>query len=253
MPLTSLFKSAIPLVLFSFAILSVFLPRAACAQAGFHEGFRAGASINVGSIRFERDFDALNDNFSSEAGLQLHALYMQSLNSTFSAETGLTLFSHRYSFFSEQDVTDELGVPTGEIIINETDERIGTSYLSLPLNLIARPFPQRSALGGLYITAGPEVGYKVAHFNGTITARALDERGEEIEDFGIENERLEIPGQSRDVLFFANAGIGYRIHSERFPLNIELRGKHSINRYAEGENRADVWLRKASLMISYRI
>lgn len=244
---------AITFTIMAFIALSLGFAAPAFAQSPQHEGFRAGAALNLGTIHFEDDVDYLNDLYSAATGLELHALYAKKLNPAFSVETGFTLFSHRYDLRSEQDITDETGTPTGGIIITETKESVGTSYLSVPLSLIAHPFSQTSALSGLYFTLGPEVGYKVAHVNGSLQTRAYDETGDEIVEFRLDDQPFEDPERSRDLVFFAHAGIGYDLNSQRLPLTIELRGKHSINTYFDQENSVDSWIRKVSFMISYRL
>lgn len=233
-------------LLILFAATFVFsLPQVNAQESGhFNDGFRAGASINYGGIYYESNGSALNDVWMNSFGYQVHVLYGYNLSSLISVESGIQFFVHRYNF--EEQIppeTDQAGNPTVSFFRRYMDETVGTSYLSVPLNLTIRPLANKS----FYAVAGPEIAFKVAYSNGTLITYS------ELDEVIFFEEPYDIPERSNNTLLLASAGIGYSFESASFPMNIELGVKHSITPYVDGDNFVTSRIRNLSLTISYRL
>ena len=213
----------------------------------FDDGLQIGASVNYGGKYFESNGDPLNDIWARSPGYQFHMLYGFELSPLFSINTGATLFFNRYSLdILRNPVTDANGEPTGDLIESSMDGTVGTTYVGLPLNLIVRPLGNKS----LYITAGPELSYKVAHSNGTITSVYVNESGEFVEL--LFEDDYDLPEQSNSTILFINAAIGYSFDSDLFPINIEIGAKQAATPFKSGDDFITSRLRSFSFTASYR-
>lgn len=221
----------------------------AYAQDGqnYDNGLRIGASINYGGIYYESDGDFLNDIWSNSPGYQLHVFYGFSVSSLFSLNAGATLFVNRYRFDTQRNpATNEQGDPTGDFITSSMSGAVGTTYVGLPVNLIIRPLGNKS----FYALIGPELSYKVAYSNGTITTVFETESEEENEVLFVD--AYDIPERSNNTQLFVNFGIGYSFDANFIPLNIEIGAKQAVTPYMSGDNFINSWIRNFSLTASYR-
>ncbi|MCH8494478.1 MAG: outer membrane beta-barrel protein [Balneolales bacterium] len=209
------------------------------------DGFSIGASVNYGGIYFEKDASFLNDIWSNSVGFQSQVMYGMNLSSVFSVKVGAELFVHRYQMDDIRSVeTNDVGEPTGNEKVSFMNGSVGTTYLSLPVNLIIRPLRNKA----FYAVVGPDVSFKIAHKNGMLKMRSIPNS-----DYWFDNDvKYEVPEQSRDTMFFANVGLGYSFAPFSVPLNVELRAKHSMTTFMDDESFADIWVRNVSFSVAYR-
>lgn len=216
----------------------------------FDDGFSVGASINYGGIHYEgSDGSYVNDFWSNALGYQVHVLYGYRFSSLFSLQSGIELFVHRYTYddLNMPETTYE-GESTGNFVRSKMKESsVGTTYLSLPINLKIRPISYKS----FYAVIGPEISAKIAHSNGTLVTNLETDSGEVI--VTLYEMYYDIPERSRNTLISANAGIGYSFISSLSPLSVELRAKHSITPFLDGDDFITSRIRSFSLSISYRL
>jgi hypothetical protein len=214
----------------------------------YDTGFSIGAAINYGGIYFESDGDFLNEIWENSFGYQFHVMYGYTISPVISLNGGVELFINRYNYVEQRSPeTNQQGEPSGNYYSFSMQDEVGTTYLTLPLNFIVRPLQNKS----YYAVVGPDISFKVAHKNSIINVYREDESGQNRE---LEFEQsYDTPEQSRNTLLFVNAGLGYSIDSARLPLNIEIKAKHAIHPYMDGENFIKSWVRNVSFGLSYRL
>jgi hypothetical protein len=237
------------LYLLIVALYACSLPTANARQSHhFGDGFRAGASLNYGGIYFERDGFGLNDIWLYSTGYQFHMDYGIYISSILSLRPGIELFVHRYELDElTSPETNPLGEPTGSIFRSSMDGPVGTTYLSLPVFLIIRPFGNKS----VFAVAGPDISFKIAHKNGVLTT--IRESGEQANGEVFFVDAYDIPERSAGTILSLNAGIGYSLDARLLPLDIEIRAKHSVTPYMGGDDFIDRWIRSLSFSVSYRL
>jgi len=214
----------------------------------FDNGISVGASINYGGIYYESNGSVLNDIWTNSLGYQFHVLYGYNISSVISLNTGAELFVNRYRFEEQRTPeTDEQGQPTGDFFTASMKDAVGTTYISVPINLILRPLGNKS----FYAVVGPDISFKIAHSNGTIITNFETNSGENNQI--LFEESYVIPERSKSLLLFANLGVGYSFDTNLLPLNIEIGAKHSITPYMDGDNFITSWIRNLSFTLSYRL
>lgn len=242
------FKATSHLIIYGSIILCCTIQVNAQQSIHFDNGIIIGAAINYGGIYFESDGEILNDIWESSFGYQFQVVYCYNISPVISLTAGLELFVNRYKFVEQRSPeTNVLGEPTGNFFTTSMKDEVGTTYLTLPLNLIIRPIQNKS----FYAIIGPDISFRVAHKNGTANSYFVTDSGQDKELWF--EETYDIPERSRNTLIFANVGLGYSLDSKLLPLNIELRAKNSITPYMDGDNFIKSWIRNVSFSLSYRI
>lgn len=211
-----------------------------------HSGFRLGASLNYSELYFDKEVDALNDIWGASPGYQVHFLYEHAVSKRISVLTGLELISNRYKY---NDLsfrgTNDFGEPNDNLTTSRMDNSVGVTYLGLPVHVWIYPLKSRS----MYFIAGPDLSFKIGHQNSRIRMRSYSD--DELIFYNVEP--YTIPERSRDLMVFASAGMGYRLDSAQFPIDIQIKARHSITTFMADESFLDHWVRSAMVTVSYRL
>jgi hypothetical protein len=212
------------------------------------DGLSFGIAINHGGKYFESDADFLNDIWSGSVGFEFRVLWEHRFSSGATLGTGLQFITNRYILDDQiQQATNELGLPTGRIGTSTMDKPAGTAYLGVPLQVRFRPFGNQM----IYAFAGTDLALKIASTNRDVVFQWEPIADESPEIVFVDD--YNVPELSRDIMVFANAGIGLSLPTEVLPLNIELGLRQSITPYMDRADYFTTWLRTFTLGVSYRI
>ncbi len=243
-----MYKNHMPLPRFVFLSILLASTNVALSQSTdiTRGGFRLGASLNYSELVFDKEVDALNDVWGASPGYQVHVLFEFPVSKRISLLSGLELISNRYKYIdSSTQATNNQGEPTSDRIIIWMKKTAGVTYLGLPVHVHVYPLKSRS----LYLIAGPELAFKIGHQNSTLNTRFENESGDEV--WFQHSLDYDIPERSRDLMVFASAGVGYRLDSKRFPIDIQLKARHSITTFMADKSFIDHWVRSAMVTVSY--
>ncbi len=217
----------------------------ACAQSSNHPigTLRLGFGANYSDLRFGQMVASLNEIWRAAPGYQVQVLAERPLHSRISILTGLEFHVNRYRFQEQSIVaTNPSGEPTGEVYTQRLENTVGVYYLAVPLHIHAYPLKSQS----MYLTVGPELALKIGYRNSRFQTTS-----NHLTDIPM-YETYDIPERSRDRMWFASAGIGYRSTSVRYPIDVELKIRHSITTFMDDDSFANQWIRSGIVALRYR-